>query len=169
MSREDLFKSNQSLVPYVFYKYFPSKEKYKDVLLQEGLISLWKASKAYDESLGYSFCTYACSKIFFGMKNYLNRQVYVESKEISLEDAVGDEVDGDLCMEDVLRGTEDTWSRYMIDHCFSKMHTQDRKILKAIMLGYSQEEVAKIAGVSQPTISRTITRFKTIFEREKRL
>lgn len=65
MTREELFEQNQKLVPHIICHELRLNEKefdYED-LMQEGYLALWESTKAFDESKGQTFATFACECI----------------------------------------------------------------------------------------------------------
>lgn len=70
---------NIRLVGYTLNKYFSiyrNTSKWDD-LYQEGCVGLIKANKDFDSSLGYAFSTYAISKIYSQIKQYLRSTVSI--------------------------------------------------------------------------------------------
>ena len=168
MTPEERFEQNTKLVPFVFRKYFISNQNHKEDLISEGYLCLWKSCCNYDESIG-SFCTYACSQIFFGMRNYLNRQIYPYN-DISLDDIQVEDKEGNgICLYDMLCVYDENPTKDLVDACMQQMMPRDKSIIVYLLYGLTQQEIATLMKISQTTVSRCLSKFKTLIEKEKML
>lgn len=133
-----------------------------------------KAIRTFDINKGFKFTTY----LSFVVKNelLLNRRaaickLFLEPKNhdagmytvISLESTIKCENNkySDIKIEDEVIAKTDV--EYLIKSCKKDI---DKKIVKYLYEGYTQQEIANILNCAQPTIARRITRLRN---RNKRL
>lgn len=168
MTPQERFEQNRSLVGYVYQRHFLSYENEREDLISEGTLALWKACNNFDETRECKFSTYACVSIKNQMIQYIHNFISKYANLISLDDVVSDDGEGHtLCMHETLAAKpEDKEIKYTIEMCLKKMTNLQKRIIHKIMLGYTQYEIAFQEGISQPTVSRCLTRFKKLYEEE---
>lgn len=169
MTPEELFHQNKNLVHYIYNKHFVSAQNapYKEDLEQEGFIALWKACLNYNPRLNVAFSTYACSCIYNGILRYLTRYVYRHSKNLSLEGtAVTLSENGTpVYLQDILEGSDQIINKensIFVNSIIDGFSERDQAIMRDLMDGRTQIEVAKTFHLSQASISRTLKKFRRI-------
>ena len=165
---EKRFEDNIALVYYVAGKLenrYISDPNIHDDVIQEGFIALWKACQSFDISRGVAFSTYACKAIQNHMMCYAVRYNKRQARIQYLEDSVDTEIDsGTVTYEDVL---EDPSASFADIDIYNQIITAAEQIgdkAKIIVLkiieGHTQDEIAKMVGLSQPTVSRIIRKIR---------
>ena len=181
-AEEKLIKHNLRLVAHIVKKYNTSYED-KDELISVGSIGLMKAIKSYNIDKGHTFSTYAARCIqneilmlFRSQKKFKN--------EISIEEKIGTDKDGnEISLIDILQDTKiniETQTEKkiifekLVEYINKNLNNREKEI---IYLRYgidsniclTQNEVAKILGISRSYISRiekkallTIRNFATV-------
>lgn len=163
MTPLERFESNEKIVYYVYQKEFPQHITAKEDLISEGRLGLWKACNSFNEERGTQFSTLAYVVVRRHMVQYL-RWLNKHKLTVSLEDKLPDEED--ICLIDTIGNNEDLTLGYSIIECLEKFSERDQQILKLLMCGYSQQETADMYHVSQATVSRALTKYKKLLERE---
>jgi len=156
MNSYELFRKNTKLAYYTLHRYIPKYSQDED-MKQVALLGLWKACLTFDERRNCRFSTYAM-KCILNQVNQEFRKTRVPT--ISIETPISD--DG-LTLGDILVDTktevEDTTAAD-----FSKfinyLSEVDKKIIKYLLLGLRQREIAKILHIKQPSVSRHIKSIK---------
>lgn len=69
------FEKNTPLVYYVFDKYYKRMIRYKEDMIQCGMLGLWKACKSFDERLGCRFSAYASACIRNEMTTFVRKEL----------------------------------------------------------------------------------------------
>ena len=166
MTDTERFQKNCSLVGYVYQKEFAMYESYAADLIQEGNLALWKACKTYDESRGTTFSTFAYAVIRNAMRVYKTRVIEKHSGILSLDSPAGSE-NSEVTLKDILYAAEDNSAKYLIEVCLAKTPAKDQLILKRLMQGYTQEEIAHTYHMAQSTVSKCLNRFKKLLLEEQ--
>lgn len=164
-----LVEDNISLVDFMLYKHFKMfinlYPNLVDDLKQEGYIGLIKAAERFDESKGAfitiaTFCIKKTMMRFYQRyvkKHYNNKNITVISADVTVTD------DENITLLDTIF-SEDYEKDYRIDSIMTRTEYSEVKdinlILNMTAQGYSQEEIAKVIGISQVQVSRRIIKFK---------
>lgn len=164
-----LVEDNISLVDFMLYKHFKMfinlYPNLVDDLKQEGYIGLIKAAEQFDESKGAfitiaTFCIKNTMMRFYQRyvkKHYNNKNITVISADVTVTD------DENITLLDTIF-SEDYEKDYRIDSIMTRTEYSEVKdinlILNMTAQGYSQEEIAKVIGISQVQVSRRIIKFK---------
>lgn len=164
-----LVEDNMSLVDFMLYKHFKMfinlYPNLVDDLKQEGYIGLIKAAEQFDESKGAfitiaTFCIKNTMMRFYQRyvkKHYNNKNITVISADVSVTD------DENITLLDAII-SEYYEKDYRIDSIMTRTEYSEVKdinlILNMTAQGYSQEEIAKVIGISQVQVSRRIIKFK---------
>lgn len=159
MIPEDLFENNQKLVYYVYQNTIiinnKSTQSWKDDIIQEGMLALWRACNRFEEKQGIAFSTYAYTCIYNAMSCYVHRRIYRHSNNVALEE--------DLPAVDQY----DSWEYSEIVHSYlEKRCSKDTQfIMQKVFEGYSQREIALMLDTVQPKIHNQIQNFKRNFKK----
>jgi len=152
--KEQLFRNNMALA-YSFANRYPQEER--EDLAQEGLAALWKAIDSYDETRGMPFSTYAAYIIRRDIGTYRGR------KSNRMEALEGEYIDN---IEPLHSG------RKAEDECISEIISAVNGLPNAayrLALRYTglrghaditQQELAKILGVSREAVAQWVLRAK---------
>ena len=166
MTPEELFAENEKLVYFVYNKHFNSSENhlYKEDLLQEGRLYLWKACLLFDDSKNLKFSTFAVTIIYNRMLDYVSRKLSKHSHNISLETNVLQDKEGNTStLQEYLPAKEeydDIDLKIIFWECFETLSNRDRTIILLLYKGYKQNQIAKKMKLSQAQISRILKKFK---------
>lgn len=171
-TKEEINRSvedNMSLVDFMLYKHFKMfinlYPNLVDDLKQEGYIGLIKAAEQFDESKGAfitiaTFCIKNTMMRFYQRyvkKHYNNKNITVISADVTVTD------DENITLLDAIF-SEDYEKDRRIDSIMIRTEYSEVKdinlILNMTAQGYSQEEIAKVIGISQVQVSRRIIKFK---------
>ena len=76
--KEEIFNNNLGLVYKVFFSNFKycNNTHYKDDLIQEGMMELYRCIGSYQKNRGAAFSTFAYNNIYFRMLNYVETFIY---------------------------------------------------------------------------------------------
>ena len=160
----ELVEKNMGLVYYIarsFQKSTTGGIEYDD-LVQEGMVGLVKAARAFDESKGILFSTYAWNCIKRRILLYIKRQ-RKHKRDISInQDIWGTDGDG-APMEEILgysqKEYENVWKRDLLERCIRSLNQSQREIVLLYYgKGLKQKEIAKQLGISQCQVCRIIKR-----------
>lgn len=180
MDINKMFESNMGLVGTAIKQYYKgcigiSAITEYDDLQAIGYIGLFRACKNFDESKGYKFSTYAMKCICGEIRRYLRDRVFGRNKcnvrttktNVYIDNLVKE--DGKKTTFESLLGSEtDDYSemelKIMIDNMDLK--ERDKQILKYRMEGKNQTEIAKLVGVNQVSVSRSLKKIKEMFKEE---
>lgn len=166
-AREKIISHNIRLVYYIVFKQF-SNIKEKDDLVQIGCFALIKAVDSYEIEKGILFPTYATRCIYNEILMLLKKNKK-NITNVSLEDAITESDDGELRLENILKDInvhfeEDCEKKELfkkINEIVDSLSERDRMIVE-LTFGfknnkvYTQYEISKITGISQPYVSRII-------------
>lgn len=163
------FNENQSLIPYVYHKWFHKYSKWQEDLFQEGYLALWRACCKFQDDGTIKFVTYATNCVYYQMVNYCSRFICKQNSVVSLESlSISETPEGNnLFLIDILSNTQSSDTKYLIEICLNEMRPEDRKIIQALFQGYNQKEIAELLSISQATVSRKLRLFKRLIDKEK--
>lgn len=155
--QENLVIENHNLIYYFIHKYNLSIEDYYDVCA----IGLCKAAISYDKSKEVKFATYACVIIENDIRQILRNKKY-SAPMYSLDMTFNNTSDGTggiAFVENLTTGLSayDEILPYQLDKV---LNTQEYKLVALILEGYTQVEIANIIGISQPMVSRMLSKIK---------
>lgn len=170
MTPEERFDQNQRLVHYVYTKHFQQDtEPWKEDIIQEGFIALWRACCAYDETKGFEFSTLACNCIYRAMIRYNERKVMRHSEVLSFAEVISEDADGNQihlgdCMPDAT-DQETLEISDLLESVLTQCSKRVQQVSRLTLQGYKQEEVGNILGIGQSTVARDWEKFKRKFKR----
>lgn len=165
IDREKLFADNVKLVPFVLWKYYPAFARDED-LIQDGLLALWKACVAYDESRSNAFSTFAVFCIRNGINMALRRRSRWMHTE-SLDQPIFAGKDGsELYLADMIEDPAAQIDDGIIGivEFVSGLNGRDKEIIELRMSGLTQYQCAEKLGISQSYYCRLLKRLKSEYE-----
>lgn len=148
------FEKNIPLVHYVFKRYFGTAKRYKEDLIQCGMLGLWKAYQNFNAEKDIKFNTFACICISNEMGMFMRK----ERRQIVPIENINE--DGE-CILDIITDTsqniekqielEDLLERYKTikEYC-----VKDRRM----------KDIAKENNVTVQAISKRLKKEKKIFK-----
>lgn len=157
----ELVEKNMGLVYYLARSFQKSTGGIEyDDLVQEGMVGLVKAARAFDESKGILFSTYAWISIKRRILLYIKRQ-RKHKRDISINQDIRG-TDG-VPMEEILgysqKEYENVWKRDLLERCIRSLNQSQREIVLLYYgKGLKQKEIAKQLGISQGQVCRIIKR-----------
>lgn len=171
ISNEEINSQVEENLPLVYWtirNYFGAEYLVDDDVVQVGMIGLWKACKYYNTGIA-TFSTFA----FRCISNAIKREIRNQKAKIpetfyqlvSFEDTVflnGE--DTDIELKDIISDPKDLLSDYMTKQDFqsfqNSLQENDRKLLDLLLKGFTQSNIGKELGISQPQVSRKIKHLK---------
>lgn len=171
---ELLVEENIKLVHFAInkkYKRINEKIKYLGLyedFYQEGCIGLFKAAKAFDESKGFKFTTFAFYWIDFQLRHFVTRYIpkHYNDNLVSIDRKINKDDKREITLKDTIYSYDEYNGLYNDLKNFAKT-TKVKDIDTIIDLsleGLSQREISIVIGISQPEVSRRVKRFKSEFE-----
>lgn len=154
----ELYNNNVKLTTYVAKKWFASYPHLYDEILSEARIGLWKACKTFDKSQGFAFATYAIRVISNEIGCFMRRQKKYLNM-VSLDSFI-EGADETVTLMDSLGYEHDFDGKLNAKSIIAKLNNYP--VLKRLVTGEKQKDVAKSVGLSQAQISR-------IYRRERKL
>lgn len=142
---EELFEQYKNLaysIVHKKYRYYPERED----IIQIALIGLWKASETFKPELNVGFMCYASSVICHDISDYIRNQNKHNYVDIAEDTDVG-------CCEIDLSSLE-------LDILIRSLPTSDKLLIKDVVYGLKQNEMAEKYGISQTTISQRLKKIK---------
>lgn len=168
----DLIINNQKLAYEIVHRY---REKVKAFIEYEdlksiALLGLVKAANTFDSSKGNTFSTYA----FRVIENQILMQIRKDTKLnkiCSLENLVqdGEKIRYEDLIEDDYNLEEsfiENESLQLLRKFRKELPPNLEAIIQLTLLGMTQEEIAKVARISQPQVSRLYHQALRIFRRK---
>jgi RNA polymerase sporulation-specific sigma factor len=141
---------------------------YDEDMFQEGCMGLIYAADRFDPSKGSVFSTYAVKYIDGYIKAYKNKNSVIRPrrKGSSFERASVESLnsrisnDDDRTLEDVLCDEENPIQGIIddiaVDMFFDTLNHQERSIVELMTNDYTQREISRVLGISQPQVSRVL-------------
>jgi len=170
--KEALFLDNQKLIHYFLQKrgFSPSHPDYED-LLQECNLRCWRALQEFDPEKG-AISTYLAKVCFNAIGLYLRKKRKKPQPEIYLDAEVGPwwEYQGNAqvfnheTIADPDTEADFLEARILSTLSLSNIELKLRIVFFLSYLGYTQQESAKIIGVSQAQVSRLLSRARREIE-----
>lgn len=177
MNAVQLTEENLTLVHYLVHKYAHFTPDNYDDYYQTGCLALWEAAQRFDESRGTKFVTFASSYIIGYLRDHYNRfecntlKVPRGGKApvcISLQEHYGDDSIEDLTVGDTIPDNSDVIGDLISDIGFEQIVSRDMteieaRVLRLLLDGKKQRQIAAEINVCQTTVSRAIKRIKSKF------
>ena len=129
---------------------------------QVDLLGLWKACLNFEGNKGFEFSTFAYSVI----QNEINGYLRQNKKHINAISINEKNKDG-LVLEDVLSDEiEDiNFEKSRLCEAINELENREKEIIKLKISGFTQTEIAKKIGISQPHVSRIIKKVRYNYEK----
>ena len=163
--RESLLLDNQRLIHYFLKRrgFYPSHPDYED-LFQECNLQCWRAIQDFDPEKG-AISTYISKVCFNAIGHYLRSKKRKLNPEIYLDSEVNPwfESQGNYqtfhheAIPDPDAGAGFLEARLISTLVLSKLKPKPKIAFLLSYLGYTQQESAKIIGVSQAQVSRLLS------------
>ena len=159
---------NHNLIYYMIHKFHLDIEEYYDILA----IGLCKACLSWDISKG-KLSTYACTIMYNEIRQYLrtvhnskNKCLhYALSLDAKLSDFGNDPEFEDLnYLGSMSNGHSDLLDELVLFD-FSKLSEREKQIVKYRYMGYNQDKIGKLLGVSQSYVARVSKAIQNKLER----
>ena len=161
--QKKLVEDNHNLIYFMIHKYNLDIEEYYDIFA----LSLCKAAINYDINRGTTFSTYAISvmKSDFLLNIRRGKAQRRSGSCVSIDEVVYDNnSDGSsITLEDMLTNGLDAFDE-SISLDFTKLSDRTRRMLWLSYIGYTQNEIADIFGVSQTQVSRDLKKARRLLE-----
>lgn len=159
--QKNLVEKNHNLIYYVLLKHELSINEYYDI----AAIALCNAAKKYNEKRG-SFTNFAVHCIEMQLRCEHRRDT--NKKRLANVGTVSMDADmtGDGCNIGLFIGKSYIDYDVILVDVRSVLDEQQRTIFDYLLLGYTQCELAKILNISQPVVSRKITKMRQIIKKE---
>lgn len=155
MKNENLVGENLNLVYMMAQKVKNYLNMEFDDIVGYGMIGLVKAAERFDITKGFKFSTYACA--------FIRGEILNSARKIKVKDK-----EKECYFDDVIKGPANEETTFAdridrkidIENALNILSDTERIVLENIAKGYKQEEVGKMANVSQATVSRIYKRAK---------
>ncbi len=164
-----LVNENINIVGFVLNKWYGAfKSRYPGLvedLYQEGCIGLFKAAQKFEESKG-SFATFSVVYIKGHMSRYTTRYVkkHYDNPVISLDKTINNNEDKDITvgdtLEDIEYGFEEIEFMQNMKELYKTLDEEEKLVLKLRKSGYSQQQIANVLKISQPTAGRKLNKIR---------
>ncbi len=171
--KESLLMDNQRLIHYFLKKkgFQPSHPDYED-LFQDCNLRCWRAIQKFDPERG-TLSTYLGKVCFNAIGSYLRTKRRKPNPEIYLDSEVNPwaEFQGNSqTFRHEMIPDPDTEAEFLELRLFnslsiSKLKYREKQAILLSWIGYNQEESAELIGVSQPQVSRFLSKARRELER----
>ena len=171
--KEALLVDNQRLIHYFLKRqgFYPSHPDYED-LFQDCNLRCWKAIQKFDPEKG-TLSTYLGKVCFNVIRTYLRTKERKPNPEIYLDSGVNpyfeQQGDSQIFRHDSIPdpdvGAEFLELRILNFLSISKLKLKEKQVILLFWLGYNQEESAELIGISQPQVSRLLSKARRELER----
>ncbi len=166
-----------TLTERIFKKNYNYMLTYKDDMISEAYLNLWKSKNKYNSDkakintymtkiINNSFKKYIRDNIYKHQDKFIDKTILTEGEfeEISLEDIIGKD---DIHYKDIefneLMKKFDKNIKERNKHTSRKMNINElHKIIELLDEGYTQVEISKMFGCSQNTVKKKIHRIRFI-------
>ena len=152
------FDRNVCLVYKVYNRKFSGFGYLCEDLIQEGMLGLWNACQAFDESRGVAFSTYATKCITRAMVDFIRKEMRHKKNQLSIDELIDPERSSDTF--EIFAG-EDTSKEIMkklvIEEALNILDkTEAASIVRMKLEGMSQAAIAKKLKISEATVSERL-------------
>ena len=162
-----LAEEHMQLVTWVLNNRVPfwRRDEYDD-MWQAGAIGLCKAAMNFNENIGVKFGTYAAVFIRGEMidSGRRSQRQAKQSGDARLEDIVLHDKDI-VTLGDTIPAREDGQAMealLILRETMSRIKGRQREVLELELAGFGQDEIGRMVGISQPGVSRSLTRSRKL-------
>ena len=158
MTPEELFQNNIRLSTYFANRYQDGiLAYYREEILGEARIGLWKAATRFNPDKGFAFTTFAVTCIKSEILHFISNFARKINREFSIDIQIFD----DLTIADTIPSNDlDVFDKVSIN-CINKYPLLKQNYVQ----GYSQTEIAKSMGLSRGHVSKLIKAERQQFKR----
>ena len=161
MTPEQLFDKHQSLAMYLFHKKCPLHDRDED-MKQWALLGLWRACITYQEDKG-RFSTYAGTCIQNSMWSELRkRRQYSKLGTVSLDAPIVETDDAALSLQGMLEDHTAEINPIDWDGIAACCTARQQRIVRDIVRGFRQGEIAKRESCTQTTVSKQVRKIREL-------
>ena len=161
MTKEELFNQNIKLAYYFANKWRNSYPQEIEDIKQIALMGLWKAANKYDGGIRAKFSTFASGVIQNDIKMYLNRKVNRHCRVLSFESSITEDIalfevlaDDKNEIEKLENEMDTKIEKNYVEIEVSKLSARNQEVIKRLLRGETQCEIAKKMSLSQPQVSK---------------
>ena len=166
-----------NLTERIFRKNYNHMLTYKDDMVSEAYLNLWKAKSKYQDNkskintymtkiINNSFKKYIRDNIYKHQDKYVDKFILTEDEfeELSLEDIIGkddihyNDIEFNELMKEFDRNIEERNKHTSRKINLDELHT----IIKLSDNGYTQSEISNMFGCSQNTVKKKIHRMREV-------
>lgn len=165
-----LIEDNHNLIYSFLHKYNLKIDDYYGIVA----IAFCKAATSYNSNVS-NFSTYSFRCMELAYFHHLRKQSAAKrafsDKNISLYDVMDEDNNGNkVLLLDIIPGSDNTeleaLSNVSIQEFLEAQQKREQKILELAAQGLTQKQIMSIVGISQPQVSRIISKMRKIFNNE---
>lgn len=145
------FENDSKTANFIFNKYFSKYKFYKEDMIQESLIHLFKARKTFKTGSGATYKTYACSSCYNCMFNFIRSNC----NEKYIFQSLSDKITDDLTIEDTI-GEEMQINELGLDRIFNAIKRNVKRKLGEKSNSYLKFIDYKLALLSNTEIKQKL-------------
>lgn len=160
--QKKIAEENHALIPYFIKKFNVSYDEFYDLFAIDYIkcIKIWDKEKAKLPTLLYN--------AFKNRISMENRRKYSPGKRpietaVSLNTVIFNETN-EITLEELIADNADLEHNFELSEAVNFFMSYD--VTKYLMMGYTQKEIGKMLGYSQPGISRLQKKIKQKYEKE---
>lgn len=149
------FEKNMPLVYHIFNKYYYTLERYKQDLIQCGMLGLWKACLKFDETKQTQFSTLASKCIRNEMNCFLRSELkhWYNTTDYMIMQKNGEKVN-------ILELTEDCREDRKHDEMNLRLCLEKGTLIQELAKGKTQVQIAKESGKSMHQVQNILMKEK---------
>ena len=159
----DLFDDNTHLVYHIVNRHYWKEKKYREDIIQEGMIGLYKAAKTYNENKCSAFVPFAelciCAEINTFLKKQFRQQYYAMS---DICDSTTDEHQEIDVVDD--KHNEDHAANTYFNLVTQSFSTIEKVVLKFLFDGYTKKDLAERLQVKIKDINKILKIIRRKYE-----
>lgn len=157
-------RNNENLIYHIIKRNFHWLEHDEDAI-QCARIGMFKAWKTFDPDKGYAFATYATKVMLNEVRMYMRRNGKFSKNEVChLEDILAEDNDGKVVTLGDRIPCPRSSEMYNCEVDYKKIESElsdrDKAIIHYLDLGYTQNDIGEVLGISQSYASRLIKHLK---------
>lgn len=158
----DIIAENVKLVGYTIKKYFPQEIGNEDIW-QIGLIGLWQAIEAYDETKDTKFPTFAITIIKRKIASAIRDKLRIKRNDTDKVVYDGEDTSYLHIIEDRTAKADMDFNAAM-NNLWKNFEQQERMIVNLKVKGNNNKEIADKLKISEKTVRRRIKMIKEKFD-----